>query len=210
METADGQESSMPSKKRYKYLLIKEIIAYHDTPQFLKDQLSLAVERVKWGAAGMAHGRPLHFLDAANLVKIAWNEISSQSLKNCFKKADIISSFRDLSVVEVIQKFDETIDEIVNLLQNTLLLHPSDDSEICREVETCFDDDNNDSEFFKSSLLEEIEDAMKTALVVGVSDDVLDDSEPKNDPSEVIVEADQREIIHGAFHSKLLLMSLRR
>jgi len=48
----------------------------------------------------------------------------------------------------------------------------------CREVEICFDDDNNDSEFFKSSFLKEIEDAIKTALVFGVSAYVLDDSEP--------------------------------
>jgi len=57
---------------------------------------------MKWGAAGMAQSRPLYLLDAANLVKIAWDEISLQGLKNCFKKTDIISFFRDLSVVEVV------------------------------------------------------------------------------------------------------------
>jgi len=94
-ETSNGHGIITAIKKHYKHLLINEIIAYHDTAQFLKDQLFLAVERMKQRAAGIVYGRPPHFLDAANLVKMTWNEISSQSLKNCFKKADIISSFRD-------------------------------------------------------------------------------------------------------------------
>lgn len=57
--------------KQYKFLMIREIIAYHDNKQHLKDHLSLAVTRMKRGAAGMVYGRPPHLLDVANLVNLA-------------------------------------------------------------------------------------------------------------------------------------------
>lgn len=81
-------------KKRYKFLLIKEMNAYHDTPQHLKDQLSLAIKRMKRGATELVYGRPPHLLDVENLVNLAWNEISSQSLKNCFKKEVTFHPFK--------------------------------------------------------------------------------------------------------------------
>ncbi|KAL2631815.1 hypothetical protein R1flu_016501 [Riccia fluitans] len=69
-------------KKRYKYLLIKEIISYHDVPEIVKEQLSAAASRMKRGVAGVAFGKPPHLLDAAYLVNIAWNEMSAQNLQN--------------------------------------------------------------------------------------------------------------------------------
>lgn len=38
-------------KKRYKYLLIKHIMTYHDTPEAVKEQLDSAASKMKWDAA---------------------------------------------------------------------------------------------------------------------------------------------------------------
>lgn len=77
--------------KKYKYLLIKKIIAYHDNLKHLKDQISLAVMRMKRSTVGMTYDKSSYLLDDANIVNERrcckhWNEISSQSLKNCLKK----------------------------------------------------------------------------------------------------------------------------
>lgn len=170
---------------------------YHDTPQHLKDQLSLAVTRMKRGAAGMVYGRPPH-LDAANLVNLAWNEISSQSLKNCFKKANIISSFRASNESNVVNETDKTVDKIVNMLRNTSILSKYEDSDICRDIEMCFNDDNDNSKFGKNTLIVEIEDAMNNALVIGESDVACEEINSENNLVEPSVEVDQGETIHNA------------
>ncbi|CAK9271046.1 unnamed protein product [Sphagnum jensenii] len=147
---------------------------------------------MKRGAAGVAFGKPPHVLDAANLVNIAWNEISSQCLKNCFKKADILSSFRGMSEVN---SDSDDLDEIVELFQNCSILRNSDDLNIRDEVQQCIDDDNDQSDFCKNVLIEEIEEAMGQALVLDSHSDVDDSG---FGPDEVITDSaaiDQREVI---------------
>ena len=48
-------------KNRYKYLLLKDIIAFHYNSQSLKDQLATAALKLKRGAAGVFFGHPPHF-----------------------------------------------------------------------------------------------------------------------------------------------------
>ncbi|KAL2621899.1 hypothetical protein R1flu_002104 [Riccia fluitans] len=182
-------------KKWYKYLLIKEIIYYHDAPEIVKEQLSAAASRMKRGAAGVAFGKPPHLLDAANLINIAWNELSAQSLQNCFKKADIISSFCN---IHEINSDSNDLDELVDLLQNCSILNNTNDLDICKEVQKCLDDDNDQSNFCKSALIKEIEKAMENALVIDLnpgSQDVGDDS---YDPITVPAAIDQHEVIDSS------------
>ena len=63
-------------KKRYKFLMMKDIIAHHDSPQRVKDQLAVACSKMKGGAAGIMFEKPAHLLDAAKYIEIAWNSIS--------------------------------------------------------------------------------------------------------------------------------------
>lgn len=102
-------------KKRYKYLLLKEMIAYHDNSQSLKYQLAIAALKLNRGAVGMFYGRSSHSLDAANFGNIAWNEISVESLKNCLKKTNIIFA---LNNVDLGNDNDEIVGEIAYLLSN--------------------------------------------------------------------------------------------
>ncbi|KAL2611580.1 hypothetical protein R1flu_023272 [Riccia fluitans] len=83
---------------------------------------------MKRGAAGVAFGKPPHLLDAANLVNIAWNEMSAQSLQICFKKADIISSFRDIFEIN-----SNDLNKLVDLLQNCSILTETNDLDIHEE-----------------------------------------------------------------------------
>lgn len=148
----------------------------------------------------MVYGRPPHLLDVANLVNLAWNKISSQSLKNCFKKRDIISSFQVSNEGNVVDETetDEILDEIVNMLRNTLILGESEDFDICRDIEICFNDDNDNSKFGKNTLIEEIEDALSNALVIGESKVAFEDIDLENDLVKPSIDVDQREIFHDA------------
>ena len=104
-------------KKRYKYLVLKDVIAYHDNSPALKDQLALAALKLKRGAAGVAYGRPAHLLDDANFANVAWNEISVYSLKKCFRKSDIIPGFGN-DVVHTGCEDDDSVDDLTRLLNS--------------------------------------------------------------------------------------------
>lgn len=188
-------------KKRYKYLLIKEIISYHDSPETVKEQLSAAASRMRRGAAGVAFGKPPHLLDAANLVNIAWNEMSPQSLQNCFKKADIIARFRDIPEIE---SASHDLDNLVDLLQNCSILSNINDLNIREEMQKCLDDDCDQSDFCKTALVEEIEETMEKALVVDVDPE---NQHGENNSDGVTTEAaiDQREVIDNSLRDVVSL-----
>ncbi|KAL2632800.1 hypothetical protein R1flu_004279 [Riccia fluitans] len=189
-------------KKRYKYLLIKEIISYHDAPETIKEQLSTAAVRMKCGAAGVAFGKPPHLLDVANLINIAWSEMSAQSLQNCFKKADIISSFYDIHEIN----FDSNdLYELVDLLQNCSILNETNDLDIQEEVQKCLYDDNDQSNFCKSALIEEIEETMKNALVIDSNPESHDVGDDSDDAITVPVAIDQREVINSSLRDVISL-----
>ena len=81
-------------KKVYKYNLLREVINYHDDTAEEKERLQLQAGRLRRGAAGLKYGKPAHLLDAATIVVNSWNAISASTIENCFRKADIIPSWR--------------------------------------------------------------------------------------------------------------------
>ena len=85
---------------------------------------------------------------------------------------------------------DETVDEIMNMLRNTSILGEYEDFDICRDIEMCFNDDNDNFEFCKNTLIEEIEDAMNNALVIGESEVAYEETDSENDHVEPSVEVD--------------------
>ena len=72
-------------KKRYKYHLIREILTYHDSPENVKIRLEDVAKRMRRGSVGLTFGKSAHLLDAANLIVIAWNEITQETLFNCYE-----------------------------------------------------------------------------------------------------------------------------
>ena len=54
----------------------------------------------------------------------------------------------------------------------------------------CFNDDNDNTEFGKNTLIEEIEDAMNNALVIGKSEVASKETDSENDLVEPSVEED--------------------
>ena len=74
-------------KKRYKYLYPKDVLDFCDFDESVKIYKTEQGKRLPQGAAGVAHGKPAHLLDAAQYVKQAWGFISDTSIRNFFKKA---------------------------------------------------------------------------------------------------------------------------
>ena len=60
-----------------------------------KQELAREVAANRNGSFGVKHGRPPHLMDAAELSVQAWDAISSESIKNCFVKANIGVDYSD-------------------------------------------------------------------------------------------------------------------
>ncbi|KAF1327708.1 Jerky protein, partial [Globisporangium splendens] len=81
-------------KNRYKWKLIKDLIAYHTLPTDVKDQLAAGFKSVRKGSAGVFFGKAPHLLDAARRVAESWAEISPELLRCSFEEAEIIPQFK--------------------------------------------------------------------------------------------------------------------
>ena len=176
-------------KKRYRYLLLKDIIAYHDNSPAIKDRLVTAALKLKRGAAGVAFGRPAHLLDAANFANIAWNEISADSLKNCFKKADIIPGFNN--VVHTDCDVEDTVNDLTRLLSSCDLLGDCNDIDVRNEIEQCLYDDKDESQMYKDALLEDMDNILNDFA----SEPTVESEEDENESVHIAPAADQLDVI---------------
>ena len=59
--------------------------------QELKTRKKEQAERLPREAAGVAYGNPAHILNAAQYIKFAWDAISDATMKNAFKKAELLN-----------------------------------------------------------------------------------------------------------------------
>ena len=90
------------------------------------------------GSIGLAFGKSPHLLDIANLIVTAWNEIKQETIFNCYRKEDIIPSFRANDVdLQDGEMEDQCIDDLVALLCNCNLLENAHVEEIRDEIMEC-------------------------------------------------------------------------
>ena len=77
---------------------------------------------------GIAHGRPPSLMDAAELSVVAWGEVTSTTISNCFRKANLgvvycNNSDASASVVSGVASNDDTdIDDIMHTGEMVSLL----------------------------------------------------------------------------------------
>ena len=102
-------------KKRYKYLLMSEILKYLELPSAVKATLAKEVDDTRNGAFGVSHGRPPTLMDAAELTFKAWDAVSAQSIQNCFIKANIgVNYTSNITEVSCVNAVSALVNNVVN------------------------------------------------------------------------------------------------
>lgn len=118
-------------KKRYKYKLL------HKTVELLPNQINLQSEGAKLpaGTAGLSYCYPAHLMDACELARDSWSEISCETIQNCWIKSGLVS----ITTEDIIKKNlpsdqsqsqirstndDEVIEQIITLLNSTSINSP--------------------------------------------------------------------------------------
>jgi len=74
-------------------------------------------QRLPRGAAGAAFGNPTHLLDAANYVKHAWDAVTSTTISNAWRKAEIIE-ISEQDEQEDAEELDAMFDKILQDLSS--------------------------------------------------------------------------------------------
>jgi DDE superfamily endonuclease len=137
-------------KKRYKYMYLKSVLSYYDLPEDLKQLKLLAAGNLRRGAAGVEFGNPAHLLDAANFVKVCWDAITQETIKNCFKKAEIIS-LEDRPVVGPMEEEMETDEGIIELVDQVAGITLTQE-----ELENFITCDDEDSPLIYDEILDDV------------------------------------------------------
>ena len=173
-------------RKRYKYILLKEIIGFHDFQTESKKQRADGYRRMRQGDAGVFYGKPATLLDAANFIKEAWDAIAPNTLMDCFLKADIIVSLDGSDAVVP----EEGIDELYALLQNCSIQNELELSTIEEDIDYVLNADNEDAEDWNECILEEIDEIVQLAdhgLIIHSVVELDDDAKDENEQFETLV-----------------------
>ncbi len=125
-------------------------------------------QRLRRGAAGVAYGNPTHLLDAASYVKEAWQSVSLSSIKNAFIKAKIMTLEADQEAANEIEDLGTEVAQIFA----TLNLSIGQD-----ELEKFVHVDDENSEKFAATVLEDVEELLQTMKIAeeNMDDDNDDD-----------------------------------
>ena len=67
-----------------KYSSLSDVLDFYKLGNTLKAHKKVQANRLPRGAAGVAYGKPVHLLDAAQYIKLAWDSNSDATTKNAF------------------------------------------------------------------------------------------------------------------------------
>jgi hypothetical protein len=160
-------------KKRYKYLYLKDVLDFYQLDDEAKARKKEQARRLRRGSAGVLYGNPAHLLDAANYVKEAWDSVSEASIRNAFRKAEIMPNA--LCMEDEYNNNNTNIeDDMMNAFEE---LHLGIDSS---ELDEFIHADDENNEIFSASVLEDVEEVLETMNISEIAESE-DDNEA--DPS---------------------------
>jgi len=101
-------------------LYLTDVMEYYDQDEIQKDRKCSQAQRPPRGASGAVFGNPAHLLDATNYVQHAWDAVTSTTISNAWRKANIIPTLeQDGGKEEDVKELDDGMfDKIRQELSN--------------------------------------------------------------------------------------------
>lgn len=151
-------------KKRYKYLLLKRVIEFHELPTDVKQLRTSSVPNMRSGTAGLDYGKPAHLLDAAKLARQSWDNVTSETIKHCFDKAEIINQCKSESTtisesqkeVTDSKELKDFEDSLVRDMLNLKLIPLNHVDQFKHELNEMVHLDDENSQFYQQAIIEEV------------------------------------------------------
>ena len=96
---------------------MKDVLNFYTLNDNSKKAVLEQSQKLRRGAAGVAHGKPATLFDASMYIKQAWEEVNKTSIQNCFQKADLKIQFvGDLGQCTN-KNMDLNVDDLVDLFK---------------------------------------------------------------------------------------------
>ena len=156
---------------------------FQDQDKTQKEHKCAQAQRLLKGAAGAAFGNPAYLLDAANYIKLAWDAITSTTIRNAWKKAEIIPAFEedDGGEEEEAEELDDGMfDEILQGLSN---MNVTD-----QEINEFLNCDSANSLEYIDSIMEDVQDIINNPTIES------SDCENENDETEAAQSSDDEQV----------------
>ena len=83
------------STEKESQIYLKDVLEFNELDNVQKEHKRAQGQRLLRGAAGTTYGNPAYLLDAANYVKCVVDAITSTTISNAFKKAEIIKTLQN-------------------------------------------------------------------------------------------------------------------
>jgi hypothetical protein len=142
---------------------------YNDQDKAQKECKCAQAQRLPRGAAGAAFGNPAHLLDAANYVQCAWDAVTSTTISNAWRKAELFPTLKQDDDEEDAGELDDGMfDEILQELSKMNIAQ--------QEINEFPNSDNENSLEYIDSIMEDVNDIMHHATIES-SDDENDETE---------------------------------
>jgi hypothetical protein len=148
------------SKKLSQVFVCKGWYGVYNQDKTQKEHKHAQAQRLAKGAAGAAFGNLAHLLDAANYVKWAWDSVTSTTISNAWKKAEIILTFEkgDNDKEEAKELDDGMFNKILQELANISITE--------KEINEFLNSDNANSVEYIESIMEDRNDLMNNPTMV--------------------------------------------
>lgn len=135
-------------------------------------ELELLAKKMRSGTAGIEYGRPPHLLDVSKIVMKAWTDLSHETIRNCWIKADclplgMMDELESLSSVRMIDDEAEkkSLEEICERLTSLNVL--SNEEPVEQVIEHWIDLEKNE-EFMADFINLEIEEPTSASELLEV------------------------------------------
>lgn len=140
-------------------MYLRDVMDFYDQDEAQKEHKRAQAQRLPRGSAGAAFGNPAHLLDAANYVKRAWDAITSTTISNAWKKAEIIPTLvQDDSEEEDAEELsDGLVDELLQCLSNVNITE--------QEINEFINCDNEDSIEYIEAIMEDVQGLVNSEAI---------------------------------------------
>ncbi len=109
-------------KQTYRRFLVQELVRYIES----RAERRAFYEGRKYGMNGMAQGYDPHMLDAANLAKLSWDNVSRMTIARCWVKANCLPTAMNAEIHATYGRMrnsskDDEVRKVMEMLSNLKL-----------------------------------------------------------------------------------------
>ncbi|OQS01941.1 hypothetical protein THRCLA_21557 [Thraustotheca clavata] len=159
-------------KCKYKFGVLSDILSFREKPQIEQQECVERAKQKTTRATGIALGRPPHLLDAMQMLKEAWDEITPSAIRHAWKRTTLIPDTvcEPLQPVQTFERESDILDEMVQTFPRDCIDAFVD---IRTDLKSWLYADASDSTALKESIMEELDGMLLRSELIEIADKTI-------------------------------------